>query len=160
WVAIFAWLYRDSPREHPWCNAEEVDLIAPAGRVTGVPLREALPPLTIVTSKEVLLMCVIAFWLDVRWGFLVTWLPPDLSEHQRAYLTQYVGDEQVVAGLMTALTGLAGMVGTLLGGLATDGFAARFGPIWGRRLPGVIAGVLVATLYLVAMQLTNVWLFV
>ena len=160
WVAVFAWLYRDSPREHPWCNAEEVDLIAPAVRVTGVPLRQALPPLAIVTSKEVLLMCVIAFCVDVGWVFLVTWLPQYLIEHHGSYLTEHVGDEQVVAGLMTALTGLAGMAGTLLGGLATDGFVVRFGPIWGRRLPGVIAGVLVATLYLVAMQLTNVWLFV
>jgi MFS family permease len=36
----------------------------------------------------------------------------------------------------------------------------RFGPIWGRRLPGVIAGVVVAGLYLVAPLLPNVWLFV
>jgi nitrate/nitrite transporter NarK len=70
------------------------------------------------------------------------------------------GDEEVVAGLMTALTGFAGMSGALLGGLATDRLVLRFGPIWGRRLPGVIAAVLVAGLYLLAPNLASVWLFV
>ncbi|HEV8066645.1 MAG TPA: MFS transporter [Planctomycetaceae bacterium] len=160
WVVVFAWLYRDSPREHPWCNAEEIELIAPAVRVTGVPLRRVLPPLTILTSKEVLLMCVIGFCVDVGWVFLVSWLPQYLIETHGEYIKTYVGDEQVVAGRMTALTGLAGMIGTLLGGLATDRLVVRFGPIWGRRLPGVIAGVVVAGLYLVAPLLPNVWLFV
>jgi MFS family permease len=170
WVVVFAWLFRDSPREHPWCNAEEVGLIAPLIRLRGVPLRQALPPITILTSKEVLLMCVIGFCVDVGWVFLVSWLPEYLVETHGESLKQILtsfgygsakaGDEQVVAGLMTALTGLAGMVGTLLGGLATDGFVVRLGPVWGRRLPGVIAGVVVAGLYLAAPSLTNVWVFV
>ena len=111
-------------------------------------------------SKEVGLMCVIGFCVDVGWVFLVSWLPLYLVETYGDYLQHNVGDQQVVSGLMTALTGLAGMTGTVLGGLATDRLVVRFGPIWGRRLPGVIAGVLVATLYLVAPHLPNVWWFV
>ena len=113
-------------------------------------------------------MCVIGFCVDVGWVFLVTWLPQYLIETYGEQLKQafdlvahrpyQAGDEEVVAGAMTALTGLAGMIGTLMGGLATDRFAVRFGPIWGRRLPGVIAGVLVAALYLVAPFLSNVWM--
>jgi len=160
WVALFVWLFRDSPKEHPWCNAEEVELIAPKVTVEGLPERTFFPPRTIMTSKEVLLMCVIGFCVDVGWVFLVTWLPQYLIETHGEYMRQHVGDEQVVAGQMTAMTGLAGIVGTLLGGFATDRFAIRFGPIWGRRLPGVIAGVLVASLYLIAPHLPNVWLFV
>jgi ACS family glucarate transporter-like MFS transporter len=170
WVGVFAWLYRDSPREHHWCNEAEVELIAPAVRVTGVPLRQSLPPLSILSSKEVLLMCVVGFTVDIGWVFLVTWLPQYLVEHYGPDLKQAlaifssrasrVGDEEVVAGLMTALTGLAGMTGALLGGLATDRFVVRFGPAWGRRLPGLIAAVLVSGLYMVAPHLPNVWLFV
>jgi MFS family permease len=170
WVAVFVWLYRDSPREHPWCNAEEVELVSPPVRVTGVPLRHSLPPLTILTSKEVALMCVVGFCVDIGWVFLVSWLPQYLVEHYGPDLKQalasfssrasQVGDEEVVAGLMTALTGLAGMSGALLGGLATDRLVLRFGPIWGRRLPGLIAAVLVAGLYIAAPHLPNVWLFV
>jgi MFS family permease len=160
WVAVFAWLYRDSPRAHPWCNAAEVELIEPAGTATPAPLRLSLPPRAILLTKEVALMCVIGFCVDVGWVFLVSWLPQYLVETYGDYMKQHVGDEQVVAGQMTALTGLAGMVGTLLGGLATDRLVVRFGPIWGRRLPGVIAGVVVAALYLVAPHLPNVWWFI
>jgi MFS family permease len=170
WVAVFAWLYRDSPREHPWCNEAEVDLINPAVRVTGVPLRQALPPVKMLWSKEVLSMCVIGFCVDIGWVFLVTWLPQYLIETRGDELQQAFtmithrsyrpGDNEVVAGVMTAMTGLAGMTGALLGGFATDRLVIRFGPIWGRRLPGVIAAVLVAGLYLAAPSLPNVWLVV
>jgi ACS family glucarate transporter-like MFS transporter len=160
WAVVFVWLYRDSPREHPWCNEEEVELIAPAGTVAPAPLRPTLPPLSILLSKEAALMCVIGFCVDIGWVFLVSWLPLYLVETYGDYLQHNVGNQQVVAGLMTALTGLAGMTGTVLGGFATDRFVVRFGPIWGRRIPGVTAGVLVASLYLLAPHLPNVWWFV
>jgi sugar phosphate permease len=165
WVAVFVWLYRDSPRTHPWCNKEEADLIAPAGTVAAAHVgpdrsKISLPPLAILRNKEAGLMCVIGFCVDVGWVFLVTWLPQYLVETYGDYLQKNVGDQVVVAGLMTAVTGLAGMTGTVLGGYATDRFAVRFGPIWGRRIPGVTAGVLVAALYLIAPHLPNVWWFV
>jgi sugar phosphate permease len=160
WVAVFIWLYRDSPRVHPWCNAAEAELIAPGGSTEPAPVRLTLPPRAMFLSKEALLMCVIGFCVDVGWVFLVTWLPQYLMETHGDYLQQHVGNKEVVAGRLTALTGLAGMIGTVLGGVATDRFVVRFGPIWGRRLPGVIAGVLVASLYLVAPHLPNVWWFI
>jgi sugar phosphate permease len=160
WVVVFAWLYRDSPRQHPWCNAEEVELISPGASAAPARLRITLPPLAMLVSKEMLLMCVIGFCVDIGWVFLVSWLPQYLMETYGDYLRQTVGDAQVVAGRLTALTGLAGMVGTVLGGLATDRLVVRFGPIWGRRLPGVTAGVLVTGLYLLAPHLHNVWWFV
>lgn len=76
------------------------------------------------------------------------------------YLQANIGDRQVVSGLMTAVTGLAGMIGKILGGLATDRLVVRFGPIWGRRLPGLIAGIVVAAIYVLAPRLPNVWWFV
>ncbi len=165
WVVIFVALYRDSPRQHPWCNPEEAELIEPSGTfaagtsMTASP-RTIFPPLSMLTSKEPLLMCVIGFCVDIGWVFLVSWLPLYLVEKYGDYLQHNVGDQQVVSGLMTAVTGLAGMTGTVLGGLATDSLVVRFGPVWGRRLPGVIAGVLVAAIYLVAPHLPNVWWFV
>jgi nitrate/nitrite transporter NarK len=52
------------------------------------------------------------------------------------------------------------MCGGLSGGRATDVFVRRFGPTWGRRLPGMCAGFLVGGMYLVVPQLANLWLFV
>jgi sugar phosphate permease len=160
WVIVFVWLFRDSPRIHPWCNAEEAELISPGNSTTPVTHSRSLPPRQILFSKEALLMCVIGFCVDVGWVFLVSWLPQYLMDTHGKYLQEHVGKMEVVAGWLTALTALAGMAGTLLGGLATDRFVVRFGPIWGRRIPGVTAGVLVASLYLIAPHLPNVWWFV
>jgi sugar phosphate permease len=165
WVVVFVWLYRDSPHEHPWCNVAEIELIDPTGTGEAASHRSArsqisLPPLALLMSKEAALMCVIGFCVDVGWVFLVSWLPLYLVETYGDYLQHNVGDQQVVSGLMTALTGLAGMTGTVLGGFGTDRLVVRFGPIWGRRIPGVTAGVLVASLYLLAPHLPNVWWFI
>ncbi len=92
WVVVFAWLYRDSPREHPWCNAEEVELIAPGAAAAPARPRITLPPLAMLASKEMLLMCVIGFCVDVGWVFLVSWLPQYLMETYGDYLRQTVGD--------------------------------------------------------------------
>jgi len=161
WVVVFVWLFRDSPRTHPWCNPAEAELISPGDSTTPVSHSRALPPRHILFSKEALLMCVIGFCVDIGWVFLVSWLPQYLVDTYGTYLEQqHLGNMEVVAGRLTALTGLAGMAGTLLGGFATDRFVVRFGPIWGRRIPGITAGVLVAVLYLVAPHLPNVWWFI
>lgn len=160
WVAVFIWLYRDSPRSHPWCNVREVELITAGGPAVASHAKSTLSLWSILITKEVGLMCVIGFCVDVGWVFLVSWLPQYLVENYGDYLQHKVGDAEVVSGLMTAVTGLAGMVGTVLGGFATDRFVVRFGRVWGRRIPGVTAGVLVAGLYLLAPHLPNVWWFV
>src|SRR5262249_17760992 len=157
---VFVWMYRDSPSDHPWCNAQEVELIAPPEAPAVAPRRPSLPPLAIIVSKEAGLMCVINFGVNVSWVFLVSWLPLYLVETYGDYLQANIGDRQVVSGLMTALTGLAGMIGNILGGVATDRLVVRFGPIWGRRLPGLSAGIVVATIYVLAPRLPNVWWFI
>jgi ACS family glucarate transporter-like MFS transporter len=98
--------------------------------------------------------------VNVGWIFLVSWLPQYLVETHGSYLSEHIGDKLVVAGVMTALTGLSGMCGGLLGGAATDRLVRGYGLRWGRRLPGLSAGGLVCGLYLIASQLHDVWLFV
>ena len=167
WTAVFLWLYRDSPRQHPWCNDAERELISagprgstPSDASTKPGRRFDLPFRALFTSRGVWLMCLINFCLNVGWVFLVSWLPLYLIETYGTYVTKNLGDREVVAGLMTALTGLAGMTGSVLGGLATDFLVGRFGRIWGRRLPGLCAGLFVAAAYLVVPLLPNVWWFV
>jgi ACS family glucarate transporter-like MFS transporter len=148
--------------------------------------RYALPLAEMARSKEVWLMCVINFSVNIGWIFLVTWLPQYLVETRGAAIGEAVkatlralgmsppdttataasaasdaaNTQRIVAGLLTAATGLAGMCGSVLGGMATDRFVAKFGRAWGRRLPGLCAGFVVAGLYLIAPNLANVWLFV
>jgi len=160
WAVAFVWLYRDRPAEHPACNAAERELIA--GQTESRPARRRfdLPILAMLASKEVWLMCIIGFCVNIGWIFLVSWLPHYLVIKYGDYVTAHIGPQHVVVNVFTAATGLAGMCGSLLGGTATDILVRRFGPIWGRRLPGLCSGGIVAAIYVVAPQLPGVWLFV
>jgi nitrate/nitrite transporter NarK len=250
WAAGFVWIFRDWPREHPWVNEAEVNLIEAAGTNTaksaaksaarrsngaawccgglfalgaawvlvvgrgatacneqfgsflsvklgsaafgsavisaiagligmaGILLlavganrvlqrvdstaasRLALPLGPMLRSKEVLLMCGINFCVNIGWIFLATWLPQYVVDVYGTYVTQRLGNQEVVASLMTALTGVAAMSGGMLGGRATDVFVRRFGRVWGRRLPGLCAGVLVAGMYLAVPRLPGLWVFI
>lgn len=248
WAAVFAWFYRDWPREHAWCNAAEVQLIAgevkpesaksersnavrgvqvvcgllfacnigwivlinqiPAGllgglsdalqRLTGsefatsmlvrmVPeltglagtialcvaatgllyllypvasRRMRLPIGAMLASKEVWLMCIINFCVNIGWILLATWLPQYLIEKHGAYLTAKIGNQAVVAALITAVVQVAAMAGGLSGGRATDRFVRTYGRAWGRRLPGLCAGIIVCGLYLLVPRLPGLWWFV
>jgi sugar phosphate permease len=162
WATLFVWLYRDHPAEHPWTNGGEVRLIAgPMGEKSQpTPRRFDLPVLAMLASKEVWLMCGINICVNFGWIFLATWLPQYLIETHGDYVALHIGDRQVVAGLMTACTVLAAMCGGMLGGRTTDFLVQRVGRAWGRRLPGMTAGLLVCAMYCLVPQLGNMWLFI
>jgi nitrate/nitrite transporter NarK len=157
WVVAFLWLYRDDPASHPRCNAGERELIghapAPARRSSDA---EQLF-WGVLQSKEVWLISLMGIAVNVGWVFLVTWLPRFLIARHGDELARYVESTEVLAGVLTAVTGLGGMLGSFTGGTATDRFLVAYGQKWGRRLPGLIAGILASAMYLVAMQLTSVW---
>jgi ACS family glucarate transporter-like MFS transporter len=161
WAGLFVWLYRDAPQLHPSCNRAERQLIG--HQHTSAPptldhyLRFALG---LVKSPEVWLLCIMGIAVNIGWVFLVTWLPRYLLARHAEELSAHFSNLEVVAGGLTALTGLSGMVGSIVGGAAADRFVAAYGLKWGRRLPGLSAGFLVLGMYLAAMQLTNVWFLV
>lgn len=158
WALLFVWLYRDTPKEHPWCNAAEVKLTADSSAETGRSF--GLPVIPMLLSKEVWIMCFISFSVNVGWIFLATWLPQYLIDHHRAYVTEHIGNVEVFAGFITAGTVLAAICGGILGGRTTDVMVRRAGHVWGRRLPGIISGVLACGLYLLVPQISALWPFV
>lgn len=159
WAALFWWLYRERPQLHPWCNEAEIELVGES-RPRQSASRSGLPVIALIRSPEVWLICGCNCAVNLGWVFLATWLPQYLVEKHGEYLAATVGDKLVVAGMMTALTGLTGICGGLIGGATTDRLVGAYGLAWGRRLPGVCAGVIVCGLYLVASQMRDVWLFV
>ncbi len=161
WAAVFVWLYRDSPAAHAWCNESELKLIGDDRLPPHAPARPKKHlALAILASPNVWLISIMGIAVNVGWVFLVTWLPVYLMARHRAELSAVVDNPEVLAGGLTALTGLGGIIGSLVGGAAADRFVAAHGLKWGRRLPGLTAGYLVLGMYLIAMQLTNVWLLV
>jgi ACS family glucarate transporter-like MFS transporter len=106
-----------------------------------------------------LLMCVINIAVNIGWIFLVTWLPLYIKVHYGDELGRYAAQPEVVIGLLAVLPAVAAIFGGLSGGAATDLLVRRYGRTWGRRLPGLMAGVIVSGLYLVATQCTTLWSF-
>jgi MFS family permease len=139
-----------------------------AMRQTGSPAapRMKLPLADMAASKEMWLMCAINFLVNVGWIFLATWLPQYLIENYREQLlglfpsSSWFADESLLAALLAAIVGIAAICGGLAGGRATDVFVRRFGRAWGRRLPGLCAGLLVCGMYLVVPQLSGLWIVV
>ena len=71
--------------------------------------------------------------VNVGWVFLVTWLPRFLIARHGPALEAYGANPEVFTGILTALAGFGGMVGSIVGGMAADRFLALYGRKWGRR---------------------------
>ncbi len=104
------------------------------------PLSRGTPWRHIVSSRNVWLLCLVNFFVNVGWIFLATKLG--------TYLRRVHEVSRDDAGWLTALAALAGMVGCLTGGWFTDRLVRRFGLCWGRRVPGILACGGAATAYL------------
>lgn len=152
-AALFWWVVRETPAEHPSCNEGERDLIA-AGVIerdtTGPPPFPPIIPL--IKSPTMWLMCALQYGINVGWVFLVTWLPTYLKEVKHV--------DPAVGGRMSSLVLAAGIVGMLCGGRLTDFAVRRLGVRWGRSLPmiGCYAVALVA--YLACLKLESAWAFI
>ena len=141
---VFAWICRDSPVLHPWCNEAEQNFITSSTAASLTPTIESaavpaesvqstvaendrFPLVAVVTSLSLWANSLTQFLTNIGWLFVVTWLPRYLGDVHSVPL-----NEQAV---MTAVPTLAGIIGMLSGGWWTDFAAHRFGLKWGRRLP-------------------------
>ncbi len=126
----FAWVGRNSPKQHPWCNEAERRLIDDEASLAAkaVEPRDApFPCRAIVTSLSLWGNSAMQFFTNIGWLFVVTWLP--------RYLDKVHGVPLAEQALMTAVPTAAGIVGMLFGGRWTDLAARKLGLKWGRRLP-------------------------
>jgi sugar phosphate permease len=164
WCFLFWKKFRDTPAEHPQCNEAEIALVLGPEIVEPKPetvaMLHAAPALAAHTPRyrfyrgvvSMIMMCFINILVNIGWIFLAAWMP--------FYLKEIHGLTQNIAGLMTSFSGLAGMGGSLCGGILTDYLVRRMGLTWGRRIPGMIAGGLGALLYLGCLNASNVWVYV
>jgi ACS family glucarate transporter-like MFS transporter len=132
WVIFFWRRFRQTPAEHPACNAAEVHLIE-----SGLPAEAAsphgsarhIPWAAACRSLSLWMQCLSQFAANISWTFLITLLP--------TYLITVYGVEVQQAGLLASIPLLAGMAGCVLGGAATDRLTRRLGLRWGRSLLGM-----------------------
>jgi MFS family permease len=129
-LAWYRW-FRDEPRDHPAVNAAEVERIE-AGRVvaadhpTGWTYWRRL-----LGHRNTLPLCLMYLPNSFAFYFCITWLP--------TYLKEKHGFESVALGFFSGLPLILSVGGDLLGGVATDVVAKRFGLRLGRAGVGALA---------------------
>ncbi|MCX7406913.1 MAG: MFS transporter [Planctomycetales bacterium] len=127
---VLAWVGRDTPKQHSWCNEAErrfIDDEASLAAKAVEPRDAPFPCRAIVTSLSLWGNSLMQFFTNIGWLFAVTWLP--------RYLDKVHGVPLAEQALMTAVPTAAGIVGMLFGGRWTDLTARKLGLKWGRRLP-------------------------
>jgi MFS transporter, ACS family, glucarate transporter len=123
----------------------------------------------LLTHPNVWLLSIAGFFVNVGWIFLVSFLTPYLEKTYGADIGQMTGagDDPVLIkqaveslkGPLTAITGIFGMLGSITGGILADILRRKFGPIWGRRIPGIVSCTIASTVYIIALFVDNVWVF-
>ncbi len=156
WAVAFFFYFRNKPREHPWVNEAERDLITPPSSFSeaapvaqshfqGKPARtagdvslsnsrsEGLATLLadMVRSRSLWGICSQQFLRAAAYAVFVSWFP--------AYLEKSYGITPTEAGGFTAWPLAAAVVGLMVGGLTVDGLFGRTNSKWiSRSLVGCI----------------------
>lgn len=128
-VGFLFWLLaRNWPRQHPWANEAEVQLIeqgqTKAGQEAGT---DAIPWGELVRSRNQWLFSANNFFSNVGWVFLISLMPRFLDERFHVPVDQ--------RGLMTTIPLFVASLGLIAGGWFTDRLTRSHGRRWGRAIP-------------------------
>ena len=131
WAAFWFWYYRDSPQDHSGTNEAERTMIAEAlGSQPGAAERPSVPWRRILTSPQLWLISAMYFCYAYSINIFLTWFPKYLNEVRDFDLAQM--------GLFASLPLMAGVVGDVVGGWASDRLIHRSGRVtWGRRIVAI-----------------------
>ena len=123
------WLFtRNWPREHPWANQAEVDLIESGqSKVGEANVSDAIPFQPLLRSRNQWLFSLNNFTSNFGWVFLITLMPRFLEEQYQVPVDQ--------RGLMTTIPLFLASFGMVVGGWFTDRLTVSFGRRWGRAIP-------------------------
>lgn len=146
WALLWFLYYRDTPDEHRGVNAAELELIhnslggPKTRRSTSVPWRQ------ILSSPTLFRLSGMYFFYGYCIQVYLVWFPSYLYEHRGMNLKQM--------GLYASLPLLAGTLGDLLGGLASDFLAHRTGNLKLARRGVAMFGFLLAAAGIIPATLT------
>ena len=148
-AAVWCFMIRNRPQEHPWANREECELIA--GQAGGAPVKEKapFPWRAILTSSSLWNLSISQLMNNIGWAFLVTWLP------------RYLRDVHLVPfeerGWMASIPLWVGWFGMLSGGWATDRLTKAMGLKIGRSWPVGLARLVGAAAFAAMLIHPDAW---
>jgi MFS family permease len=153
WCIVFAWYFRDLPREHSWVNnAEQVEI--ERGRDIAKASHSGLPVRQMLGSVNLWLICIMYFCMVYGWFFHINYLAGYLERRFD------VDPSSVLGALYKGAPLWLGAFSCLAGGLLVDGMIRRTGSRQrARRLVGMAAESLCAVGWMAAVFAPNVHLF-
>jgi MFS transporter, ACS family, glucarate transporter len=125
-LAWYRW-FRDSPAEHPSVGSAERELIETGLGADAGHALEATQWKRLLANRTVVCLCLMYFTQAFGGTFYVTWLPTYLASRGLVGMT---------AGILAGLPLIFSAAADLLGGIATDRAARRFGLRLGRTSIG------------------------
>lgn len=139
-AAVWYWLVRDQPADHPWVNSAELQYIAQVSTslsdqsVTPDPL-----PWRVILGRTDL-------WFLTASYFILGYIAYIYLSWFYLYLVNVRGFSVLSGGAYSAAPFLAGAIASLVGGWLTDGLSQRFGKRVGRCGMGLGSMLLTAVL--------------
>lgn len=118
WALVWYWYYRDEPQEHKGVNAAELQKIEGALGARQ-PARKSVPWGQIFGSGQVWILSLMYFCYGYGIVTYLTWFPK--------YLQDGRGFSLVEMGLYASLPLAGGVLGNIVGGLASDSILRRTG---------------------------------
>jgi ACS family glucarate transporter-like MFS transporter len=122
--AIWFWLARDRPQEHPWISRQEVSEIEAGIELGDVAEGPKLPWRVLLTSRDVWALTLSYFTYGYTAYIFFTWF--------FIYLTKVRGVNLRAGTLYSMLPFIAMSASSALGGWICDVVSRRFGRRWGR----------------------------
>jgi sugar phosphate permease len=146
WAATWYWYYRDTPADHRQTNAQERELIEQSVGVRHAGTR-AVPWRQLFRSPSLWMLSLMYFCYGYSIDIYLDWFPKYLNDHRGFNLAQM--------GIYASLPLLAGAAGDLLGGSASDRWAAHSGNLKIARRTVALVGFALAAVFIVPATLTS-----
>lgn len=148
WAGVWYWYYRDDPRIHKFTNEAELELLESqlgrqeVGVIKSVPWRE------ILSKPQLWLLSFMYFCYGYGIVTYLTWFPTYLVQARSFTLTEM--------GLYASAPLMGGVLGNIVGGLASDHMLKRTGNLkMSRRAVAVIGFLISATMVPLAISADN-----
>jgi MFS transporter, ACS family, glucarate transporter len=148
WGVLWYWYYRDSPREHASVNEAELQIVEQALGYAGGKSKQGVPWRAILTSRQMWVLSGMYFCYAYSITIFLTWFPQYLNTGRGFSLTEM--------GVFASMPLLAGVVGDMAGGAASDHLYKRSGNLkMARRLVAVVGFVVAGVTMPVAVLAAN-----